>query len=102
VPRSAIQLAVSRLGGGALAAFAAAPGASGKKACEKLPTRPPTAIPTAMVTLMTVTSACSATPATGISVKTTTRSMVSGLPVRMPKKNSAYRIDAGQQHPASA
>jgi len=68
VPRSAIQLAVSRLGGDALAAFPAA--ASGNKACEKPLTRLPTAIPTAMVMLMIVTSACSATPATGISAHT--------------------------------
>jgi hypothetical protein len=70
-----------------LAAFAA--GASGKKACEKPLTKLPTATPTAMVTLRIVTSACSATPATGINVNATTRSMVSGLPVRIPKKNSA-------------
>ena len=83
--RSAIQAASSGATRAAAPAAAAGAGGSGKES-ERRRSRTPTLTPIASVTLSVPTSACSATPATGISVNESTRIVVSGLPRTRPAK----------------
>src|SRR5436853_262110 len=81
-----IHEARSAEGSAAAPADAAGAGGSGKNAWDTVLASTPTVTPTAIVVLSCPTSACSATPATGISVNDSTRTAVRGLPVVKPKK----------------
>ena len=94
VARSAIQAASSGERRAAAPAAAAGAGGSGNREWETALTSTPTPTPTASVTLSCPTSACSATPATGISANDSTRIAVSGLPLVKPTKKIEWSTTA--------
>ena len=66
------------------------------------PTSVPTATPTASVSASMPISACSMMPATGISAKAITSTMVKGLPLTSPAKKITKRMTAVSRMPAMA